>query len=108
MIGDFIEESVYHGLEFGEFGELTKRQKRGILKLLSRVSEKSYRRGFQHGKALEKTVNPAHLRFNVSLTRSPFTDVFYKDGAWAKKSGYSSEDRFLMEYPDINNIGLRI
>lgn len=98
--------SVAYGLKGMEFEHLNKRTKKKLLRLMSRISEKSYRRGFQHGKDIERpTVDASHLRFDVTLHRSPYTDIYYPDGRWAPKSGMSALDRLWCEYGVLWELG---
>ena len=104
---DFIKESIAYGLKLGEFENLDKEVKRKLLKLMSRISERSYRRGFQHGKEIKgKTVDPFIFRYKTSLKDSPYTDTFFEDGKWANKSGHSSLDRLRLENGEFHNLGL--
>jgi len=45
----FIRGSILSGFKEDEFKDLPKGTKKKLIKLMSRISEKSYRRGFQHG-----------------------------------------------------------
>jgi hypothetical protein len=63
MIGDFIPESVAYGLKCGEFDNLSERDKRRLVKLMARISEASYRRGFQHGTLGRHTIDVLKFRF---------------------------------------------
>ena len=46
--------NISHGIKGRPLESLTEKQKRVVLKLLARVSEKSFRRGFQHGQECGK------------------------------------------------------
>ena len=104
----FSKRSVAANLELGHFDTLTDQQKKDVLNLISRISEKSYRRGFQHGAEFNKKVNPSHFRYKVSLNWSPYTDTFHKSGKWASKSGLPLIERLFIEYPELNNLGFFI
>jgi hypothetical protein len=93
--GDFTKRGVAHGLKFGEFDALPAGTKTKLVRLMSRIAEKSYRRGLQHG-TLDLTVDPAKLRFEVSLDKSPFTD-----GA----GGDTAIERLFMECGALRHIG---
>lgn len=60
------------------FADLSPVHKRRLVKLMARISEKSYRRGLQHGvcdHAKECGLTEAdasYLRFEVSIDRSPW------------------------------------
>jgi len=49
MAGDLVSHSVVCGLKLGEFRELPAPVKKNLVQLMARISEASYRRGFQHG-----------------------------------------------------------
>ena len=98
---DYNEYSVAHGLRRDDFDHLSKDDKRKIIKLISQISESSFRRGFQHGDEITKrrdTVCPVRLRFETPLNISPFTDAFYEDGEWASTSGFTAVERLSMEH----------
>jgi hypothetical protein len=61
-----------------EFSGLTAEQQENVLILLSRISEKSFRRGFQHGYFMRDqgrdTVDPAVLRYEAPVDDSPDPD----------------------------------
>jgi protein involved in sex pheromone biosynthesis len=110
MIDDievFSPHSIVYGLKHGEFLAMDKALKKKLLKIMARISEKSYRRGLQHGSLSTMTVDPAYLRFNVSPDYSPFTDVVGKNGKWMNNK-QSSLDRLLMEYGGLQDIGLSL
>ena len=46
---DFVATSVAHGLKLGEFEHLSLADKKKLVRLMARIAERSYRRGFQHG-----------------------------------------------------------
>lgn len=106
-MSDFIDRSVAFGLKFGEFATLDKSTREKLILLMARISEKSYRRGFQYGKEIDgPTVDPNKFCFEgPSLDRSPFTDTFHKDGRWAHKSGHSSLERLMIECGELRKIG---
>ncbi len=101
----FNSASVCSGFDMGEFGNLDAKTKNKLVKLMSRISEKSYRRGFQHGKVLLKTVDPVVFRFDPSIDHSPFTDSFKPNGQWASRSGHSAVSRLFIEYGVLTEIG---
>ena len=103
----FTEFSIANGLEPNEFYFLDDDIKQKLIKLMARISEKSYRRGLQHGSLGIAIVDPAELRFNVSPDYSPFTDVVDKDGNWVNNKE-SSIDRLKMEYGVLRDIGLNV
>jgi hypothetical protein len=70
----FGAHSVAAGLHGGEFDELDTRTKKKLIRLMARIAEKSYRRGYQHGTLPTRTVDPSVLRFERSLDKSPWTD----------------------------------
>jgi len=106
-IEQFSDHSVVHGLKHGEFLAMDKALKKKLLKIMARISEKSYRRGLQHGSLGIAVVDPAELRFNVSPDYSPYTDIVGKNGKWVNNK-QSSLDRLLMEYGGLQDIGLSV
>jgi hypothetical protein len=103
----FTEFSIADGLEPNEFYFLDDDIKQKLIKLMARISEKSYRRGLQHGSFGIAAVDPAHLRFNISPEYSPLTDIVDKDGNWVNNKE-SSIDRLKMEYGVLRDIGLDV
>ena len=103
----FTKFSIADGLEPNEFYFLDDDIKQKLIKLMARISEKSYRRGLQHGSFGIAVVDPAHLRFNISPEYSPLTDIVDKDGNWVNNKE-SSIDRLKMEYGVLRDIGLDV
>ena len=103
----FVENSIARGFKPYEFSDLDDDVKKKLIKLMSRISEKSYRRGLQHGSLGIAIVDPAYLRFNVSPDYSPFTDVIGKNGKWMNDK-QSAIDRLKMEYGVLRDIGLSV
>ena len=103
----FTKFSIADGLEPNEFNFLDDDIKQKLIKLMARISEKSYRRGLQHGSFGIAVVDPAHLRFNISPEYSPFTDSVGKNGEWVNNKE-SSIDRLKMEYGVLRDIGLDV
>src|SRR5437868_2446054 len=66
--------SVAKGLRENEFDDLDSRTKSKLVRLMARISEQSYRRGYQHGALPDRTMDPSILRFERSLDKSPWTD----------------------------------
>ncbi len=64
---------------------------------MSRISEKSYRRGFQHGTLGIHTINVEDFRFNVSLDKSPFTH--------GPKGRMTAIERLFLECGSFREIG---
>jgi hypothetical protein len=96
---DFHDGSVALGLQHREFMGLPKAVRRQLLRLIARVSEKSYRRGFQQGATFgDRCVYPlADFRFNKPLDLSPATD--------RRNYGFTAIERVLMEYPVLTDLG---
>ncbi len=103
----FVENSIAIGFKPHEFSDLDTDVKNKLIKLMSRISEKSYRRGLQHGSLGIAIVDPAHLRFNVSPDYSPFTDVVGKNNEWVNDK-QSAIDRLKMEYGVLRDIGFSV
>jgi hypothetical protein len=92
----FSTVSLAAGLRHGEFDELDKRTKKKLIRLMARIAEQSYRRGYQHGTLPSRTVDPAVLRFERSLDKAPFTD---------SKMSFTSIERLRMECGVLREIG---
>lgn len=77
---DFLPSSVAYKLPRKCFADLTPRQKSRVLRLVAQVSEKSYRRGLQHGVVLsaEKAIvkDVAIFRYTPAMDKSPDADGF--------------------------------
>ena len=75
-MNDFVSSSVAAGLVFDEFQDLPKGTKKKLIRLMARISEKSYRRGFQQGVVLSEarpdSIQPdLHAwRYDQSLDKS--------------------------------------
>lgn len=100
----FIKNSVAYPLQKDEFSHLNDKDKKKLVRLMARISEKSYRRGLQHGAEGVNIVDPAHLRFKVSLDESPFTDTVNEKDKWINDRR-KSIDRLWMEFGVLRNIG---
>ena len=98
MRSDFEKYSVAHGLKMHEFMSLPIRLKKRLVRLMARISEKSFRRGFQHGKECKAPVvmPPADFRFDTPLDKSPSIHGY---------PGYSSIERLFMEFSVLQHIG---
>jgi len=103
---DFSKNSVAYPLHEDEFRDIDATTKKKLLRLMARISESSYRRGFQHGGLKWRTVDPVHLRFEISLDKSPLTDVVGKDGKWVC-SNDKSIDRLEIEFGELCVLGFR-
>ncbi len=83
------------GFREGELSHLDEFTVRKLITLMSRISESSFRRGFQHGQYFERKgirlwIAPEKLRFNVSLDKSPM--------ACSRFPKFSAKDRLRFEY----------
>ena len=76
MSTDFISSSIAYGFKFDEFRELPDKMQRRVIKLLAQVSEKSYRRGLQHGAVLRDEIKRdlAEFRHSPGIDKSPNAD----------------------------------
>ena len=74
MNTDYVYNSTIYGCKWGDLSHLSVKEKEKIKKIMARVSEKSFRRGFQHGQYFEEekkpTVDAVILRFNSPLNIS--------------------------------------
>lgn len=94
----FGKWTVGRNFKTGEFRNIDEKTRKKLIVLMSRISEKSYRRGFQHGKCIDKSVDPVAFRFHADIDHSPYTDTFFPNGRWESKSGHSAVARLFMEY----------
>ena len=103
-MSDFGREYVASGLVRGQFAHLSLEDKMSLLRLMARVSEASYRRGFQQGFVLrdnfpERIVgNLAAWRYDESLDDAISPDGFPSSG--------TSLDRLDMEFR-LSEVGLK-
>lgn len=97
-MNDFDSRSVAYGLKRGAFDHLSDRDKKRLLRVMWRISEKSYRRGLQHGMQAEPTVDPYEYRYERNLDKAPGCD------GWG---GTSAFERLVIEYRELNEIGFR-
>ena len=99
MNSDFTASSIAHGLKEGEFDDLSPSVNRKLVRLMARIAEQSYRRGFQHGAVLgdRACVAPYDLRFRRSLDKSPYTN--------SARGGHTSIERLFMECGELCMLG---
>ena len=97
---------IHRGFKDGEFATLPAEVRTRLIRLMARVSEASYRRGFQQGSHLQETGVLKHnvydFRYKNPLSNSP-------EGTNGKTAGYckSSVDRLLLEYrSQLSRVGL--
>jgi len=78
-----------------DLSALPKRERLALVKFIARVSEVSYRRGFQQGHVFTKSgaivEDPFVLRYRCHIDAAPW-------GEWAKDSGRSAIDILRTEY----------
>lgn len=71
----YTEMSAAHGLEYDEFANLPRATRKKLVRLMARISERSYRRGLQQGVYLHKhnalLVDPRDWRYKIDLDLSP-------------------------------------
>ena len=95
--------NVSKGIKLNLTG-LSENDKHELIKFISRISEVSYRRGFQQGsvtKAFQKC-DPGELRYNRDIDDAPW-------GESGMPSGRSAIDILEIEYGDgFKDIGLTI
>jgi hypothetical protein len=96
---DFTGNSVARGLRWREFDDLPHKTRKQLVRLMARISEQSYRRGFQHGGVITSDrlrIDAASLRFDISLDESPFTDSL---------GGHTAVERLFMECRALSILG---
>ena len=99
-----IGSGVAKGMEYHELDHLPKRLRNRLINMMSRISEMSFRRGYQHGKECRMIADPVEFRFRTNKDKSPFADAIDKKGRWARNSGYTAKVRLLMEYPILSEL----
>ena len=92
----YSSDCILEGLDRGHFSDLPIAVKKDMIGLLARVSEKSYRRGVQHGQVFSVD-EVGHWRFG-NLSRSP--DANHPSRV------LSVEERLFEQNPEIREIGL--
>ena len=97
----FGSHSVAHGLKPCQFSNLPPAVRRKLVRLMARIAEKSYRRGYQHGveSGPDRCIEPGDLRFRRSLDKSPYTDTPYPHG------GHTAIERLFMECGELQQLG---
>ncbi len=81
MGSDFARHSVLWPLKEDQFSHLSARDQRAISTLLARISESSFRRGFQHGRELDPARDRKSVydfRFRQDLNNATSIDGFAK------------------------------
>lgn len=76
MASDFVPGSVLYGLRVHEFDHLPEKDRKKLVRLMARISEASYRRGFQQGAVVgHHCAWPLHdYRYRFSLDRAAFAE----------------------------------
>ena len=98
--GNFSVELACHGLKNRQFSHLSDEDASRLMHLISRISELSFRRGYQHGAEIPeetRTIDPADLRFSEPLDRSPSPHG---------SRGFSAIERLRIECSDLMLVGL--
>jgi hypothetical protein len=97
---DFSVDLACHGLKNRQFSHLSDEDASRLMHLISRISELSFRRGYQHGAEIPeetRTIDPADLRFSEPLDRSPSPHG---------SRGFSAIERLRFECSDLMFVGL--
>jgi hypothetical protein len=97
---DFCADLACYGLKFRHFSHLSDEDASSLMHLISRISELSFRRGYQHGAETPKetrTIDPVELRFSEPLDRSPSPHG---------SRGFSAIERLRIECSDLMRVGL--
>lgn len=105
-MGSYPNQLSTHGLDEGEFDHLDEKTKKKLIRLMSRIMERAYKRGVQQavtlvesGKKFPVLENGSTLykwRYEKSLDKS------YGIHEWFVTS---SIERLMMEEPDLIEIG---
>ena len=97
---DFYPDSVGYPLRMDEFSHIDKLTQKKLLRVMARISESSFRRGYQHGGLESRTADPNHLRYDVSLDKSPYTHVVGESGKWVF-TNFTSIGRLSIQHGSI-------
>lgn len=97
----FTDDSIACGLQPGEFAGLSADTKRRLVVVMSRLAEKSYRRGFDQGDravaiGTDLLISPVELRHEWPLSKSPLTH---------EPGGYTAIERLFIENPELTALG---
>ena len=86
MKTDFIPASIAYGFKFDAFKDMPIEMQRRVLTLLAQVSEKSYRRGLQHGSVLRDEIKRdlAEFRHTPGMNKSPYADSPYSVSSYRR------------------------
>lgn len=98
----FHSGAVTYQLHFGEFNHLSSKDRKKLRRIMARISEKSYRRGVQHGYSMaeegeEPTISLDDFRYRRSLDQSPAPDGYVSTSAL---------DRLDIECRELHLVGL--
>lgn len=101
----FMKNSVAHGCEYGEFAHLSEKDKKKLIKIMSKVMERAYRRGVQQALTVprdrmnqdffDKDLGLYNWRYEKRLSTSEGIDGFKT----------KSIERLFMEDPCLIEIG---
>jgi hypothetical protein len=95
-MSDFIKSSILQGLKMNEFSELPKPTLRKLVKLMARISERSYRRGVQQALSVG-CIHPVSNWRYAPLERSAGIDT---------PSSKSVIYRLFEQNPELDQVGL--
>lgn len=106
MASDFNKTSIAYGMKASDLQHIDKQTKKKLVRLMARLAERSYRRGFQQGYECDRPVaDLVKFRFFTSLDRSPWPDNVDEKGKWHKTPDTAIE-RLLMENGVLQELGL--
>lgn len=100
-MNEFDKSSVAFGLKRNEFDHLSDQDVKKLIRLIARISESSYRRGFQHGVVEtggECGMDSWKWRHEKSLDNSPW--------AMHPPKTTTSIERLMTEHGILDDIGL--
>lgn len=88
-----------------DLSSLSSRNRQALRKLMARISEASYRRGFQQG-AYMALRGEADDKSASRLRHTRSLDVSPRGESYARDRGRPAVERFGMEYGDLAEVGL--
>ena len=102
-MGDFQTQSVAFGYSYYDFLQFSDDDKEKIVRLLARISEQSFRRGFQQGCHMQArgkvAIKPEVWRFDA-----PVDDSQDPESPHGRSS--TIRDRLFENYPVLSDLGL--
>lgn len=104
-MSDFDKNTVVYGLNKNQFEHLDEPTKARFIRLMARIAESSYRRGYTSGSNLRPGPDKSICVIDYSLDLSPLPENFISDYPRPRVDSSSIHTLFL-HYPEIDDIGI--